>query len=312
MNCKSNIRGAISSSLQESKIFLVWIHTASRMRRSSFTGPGTTFSGIMEIPPKLGWRAVSPPGTWVHSILCPPPGLVRGEADVPIGEKREAARKGGFFVLAYGSMGLEDLFSNHAADAGDIGIGDKFKFGKAQAGKPQLQLAVQIKGTGGFHGESLDFAVRKAGEVLFLSGNALNIDGKNALVGKDNAVAHAAERLDDLFAGNEHGLDQTGKVAVGDGLELQKGSVFKIDHSGNSSSNESLIWNAQKNVEQQLLHGTGSFYHAHLSQATQKKRRAIFHDGRGEGLVRSVSLGKGDKRDAPEGQSEVPLDRDGK
>lgn len=188
----------------------------------------------MEIPPKLGWRAVGPPGTWVHSILCPPPRLVRGEADVPNGEKREAARKGGFCVLAYGS---EDLFSDHAADAADIGIGDKFKFGKAQAGEPQLQLAVQIEGTGGFHGESLDFAVGKAGKVLFLSGNALDIDGKNALVGKDDAVAHAAERLDDLFTGNKHGLDQSEKVAVGDGLELQKGSVFKIDHGDNSFSN---------------------------------------------------------------------------
>ena len=58
---------------------------------------------------------------------------------------------------------------------------------------------------------------------------------KNALVGKDDAVADAAERLHDLFAGNKHRLDQTGKVAVGDGLEFQKGSVFKIDHSGNSS-----------------------------------------------------------------------------
>nr|DAS13608.1 MAG TPA: hypothetical protein [Caudoviricetes sp.] len=43
-----SIKGAISSSLQESKIFFVCIHTASRMQRSSLTGPGTTFSGIME------------------------------------------------------------------------------------------------------------------------------------------------------------------------------------------------------------------------------------------------------------------------
>lgn len=96
----------------------------------------------MEIPPKLGWRAVSPSGTWVHSILCPLPGLVRGEADVPIGEKREAALPGGFCVLVYGSVGSKDFFSDHAADAGDVCIRHKFKFGKAQAGEPQLQLAV--------------------------------------------------------------------------------------------------------------------------------------------------------------------------
>ena len=82
--------------------------------------------------------------------------------------------EGGFFVdLMYG---LENFFADHAANTGDICIGDKFKFGQAHAGEPELQLAVQINHAGSFNRERLDLAIRKTGKVLFLTSDAL--DGK--------------------------------------------------------------------------------------------------------------------------------------
>ena len=57
-----------------------------------------------------------------------------------------------FFLLS----DLQDFFTDHAADPGNVGIRNKLKLGKAQAGKPEFQLAVQVKCAGGFNRESLN------------------------------------------------------------------------------------------------------------------------------------------------------------
>ena len=125
---------------------------------------------------------------------------------------------------------LQDVQGDHLANLCNVGIGGEFQLDLAEAGEPDLQLAVQIQDTGGLDGVGLNFAVGQGSEVLFLAGDALNIDCNDALVGEDNTVTDGLIGADDLLAGDKHGGDGGSKDVVVDGLELQKISVFEVEH----------------------------------------------------------------------------------
>ena len=142
-----------------------------------------------------------------------------------------AATPGRFFIcVRFGHIHLEHLFAYDLADVGDIGAAGEFKFHLSQAGEPELQLAVEIQNTSGFYAERLNLAIGKTGEIFLLSCEALDIDGENSFVGKDNPISDGLIGLDDFLAGNKHRRDVGFIGGVGNWAQFHVAGILKVDH----------------------------------------------------------------------------------
>ena len=119
---------------------------------------------------------------------------------------------------------------DHAAQGPEVRAGQQLEADGAQAGEPQLELAVQIGQAGRLDGVSLDAAVGQDGEGFLHPCDPLHVDGDDPAGGKDHAVPDALEGLDDLLAGAEQRLDHPFELGVADGAQLEISGVFKVDH----------------------------------------------------------------------------------
>ena len=124
---------------------------------------------------------------------------------------------------------LQHFFGDHLADVGNVCRTDKLQLDASHTGEPQLQLAVQIKGTCGFYGKCLDLAIGQGSEVFLFAGDTLDVDGDDSQIGKDNTVAKALVRGNDFLSAHQDGRDRLFKSIVIDGTELHKRSVIKIN-----------------------------------------------------------------------------------
>ena len=88
----------------------------------------------------------------------------------------------------------------------DIAL-ELFLQGLVHALDPEFHLAVAIEGTGGLDAELVDGTVGDGVVVALASGDALHIEHDEALGGEHPLVAEDAEGSDDVFVGDENGVE---------------------------------------------------------------------------------------------------------
>ena len=79
---------------------------------------------------------------------------------------------------------LQIILRDHPADLGYVCPGNKLETDSAHTGEPQIQLTVDVKNAGSFHGEGLDAFIWQRGKIFLHAGNTLNVDGNQALIGE--------------------------------------------------------------------------------------------------------------------------------
>lgn len=118
------------------------------------------------------------------------------------------------------------------ADGFNVGVACKLEFDLADTGQIDLQLGVQIKQAGGFQRKGADLAVRDGRVVLLFAGQALHVNGDDALVGEYDAVAHALVCADDDLAVDQKVVDDRAEFGVLDLLQSrEKTLAVEIDHA---------------------------------------------------------------------------------
>lgn len=119
-----------------------------------------------------------------------------------------------------------------AADGADVGLRGELECEEPQPADPHGQGAVDVDDAGGLHRVRRDLRVRYDGDGLLLPGDALDVDGDQALAGEDHAVPPRLVGLQDVLAGGDDSSDQVLELVVVGGFELRVLLVLEIDAHG--------------------------------------------------------------------------------
>ena len=127
---------------------------------------------------------------------------------------------------------FEDVFRNHSADLANVCLTLKFKFSHKAIGEGQDQFTVrdQLGTAGGLDAEKLTFGIGHGAERFPFSGNALHVNGNDALVGKNQLVSNRFEGAGDGLTLNQKTVDLIANLGNIDGLSAPCGIVVKVNH----------------------------------------------------------------------------------
>ena len=128
---------------------------------------------------------------------------------------------------------MKDVSANRLADRPNIRIACKIEMNPSYAREIHLQLTVQIHEPCGFNREHRNLTVRHGGKIPPHSRNTLNVTGDHALVGKYHKVTDNGVGAKDCLAVDQQVFHMACAFAIVR-LELEYGSIFKIDHENTS------------------------------------------------------------------------------
>ena len=84
---------------------------------------------------------------------------------------------------------FEDVIADDVMKRDDIKSATNFEAHAADGADEEVDFAVEVEGAGSFDRKGLDFALGDRGVVDLFAGQALDISGDDAFVGKDDLIA---------------------------------------------------------------------------------------------------------------------------